>query len=259
MCELLGLCFNQEVRPNISFKGFRLESESNPDGWGIGFYPDKSSEIIKEPLEAEESLLSGFLENYPKIKSQIFISHVRLNSVSFPAFMNTHPFERELWGKEYVFAHNGTLSDYVKHFDASNYMSVGKTDSEAAFCHMINKIRERGILSWNNHDYKWLIQEIEYINSYGRFNCLLSDGEYLFCYYDMNGYKSLYHLHRQAPYEHTHLSDEHFDIHLKKQRLSKKEGYIIATKPLTDEKWHAFKPGELRIFKKGRLIKKISI
>ena len=99
MCELLGLCFNQAVRPNLSFKGFRIRSETNPDGWGIAFYPDTFAQIIKEPLEAEESLLSEFIENYPKIKSKIFISHVRLNSVSKPAFMNTHPFKRELGGK----------------------------------------------------------------------------------------------------------------------------------------------------------------
>ena len=71
----------------------------------------------------------------------------------------------------------------------------------------------------------------------------------------MNGYKSLYHLHREAPYEHTHLSDKHFDVHLKKQKTTNKEGHIIATIPLTDEKWHVFKPGELRIFKNGMLAK----
>ena len=255
MCELLGLCFNQAVRPYLSFKGFRTRSETNPDGWGIGFYPDTSAQVIKEPLEAEESLLSDFIENYPKIKSEIFISHVRLNSVSEPAFMNTHPFERELNGKEYIFAHNGTLSNYKENFKKSNFRTVGKTDSEAAFCHLMNKIKDKNVESWNKSCFKWLLNEIQYINSYGKFNCLFSDGEYLFCYYDMNGYKGLYHLHRSAPYSHTHLSDEHYDIHLKKQETSEKEGYIIATRPLTNEKWHSFKPGELKVFKNGKLAK----
>ena len=253
MCELLGLCFNHAVRPNLSFKGFRIRSKSNPDGWGIAFYPDASAQVIKEPLEAEKSLLSDFIENYEKIKSEIFLSHVRLNSVSKPAFMNTHPFKRELNGKEYIFAHNGTLSNYQ--FDTSNYKPVGKTDSEAAFCHLMNKIKEKSVESWNNSNYRWIFHEIRHINSYGRFNCIFSDGEHLFCYYDMNGYKSLYHLHRKAPYGHTYLSDEHFDIHIKKQGKTGKEGHIIATQPLTDEKWHSFRPGELRIFKNGRLIK----
>ncbi|MGZ7043670.1 MAG: class II glutamine amidotransferase [Methanobacterium sp.] len=257
MCELLGLCFNRAVRPNLSFKGFRIRSEENPDGWGIAFYPDISAQIIKEPLEAEVSLLSEFIENYPKIRSEIFISHVRLNSVSEPAFMNTHPFQRELNGKEFVFAHNGTLSNYEKDFDTTEFERVGKTDSEAAFCHLMNKIREKKAKSWDNSGFEWLYEEIKYINGFGKFNCIFSDGEYLFCYYDMNGYKGLFHLHREAPYDHTHLSDEHFDVNLKKQGETEKKGYIIATRPLTDEKWYRFDPGELIVMKNGRIVYKI--
>ncbi len=37
MCELLGLSFNTPVRPNLSFKGFHIRGETNPDGWGIAF------------------------------------------------------------------------------------------------------------------------------------------------------------------------------------------------------------------------------
>ncbi len=254
MCELLGLSFNAAVRPNLSFKGFRLRGEANPDGWGIAFYPDKSVQIIKEPLEAEESQLSEFIENYPKIKSKIFIGHVRLNSAAPLSHMNTHPFGRELNGNDFVFAHNGNLNNYQADFDASNFKPVGKTDSEAAFCHLINRIREKKIKFTDNSGYKWLLDEIKYINSYGKFNCLFSDGEYLFCYYDMNGFNSLFYLHRKAPYGHTHLSDKHFDVHIKKQRSTEKEGYIIATRPLTDEKWQKFQPGELKILKNGKII-----
>ena len=253
MCELLGLSFNTPVRPNLSFKGFRLRGEANPDGWGIAFYPDKSSQVIKEPLKAEESLLSEFIELYPKIKSKTFIAHVRLNSTAAPAHMNTHPFERELDGINFAFAHNGTLTNYQKDFDDSNFKPIGKTDSEAAFCHLLNKIKDKKIKFFDNSNYNWLLEEIRYINNYGKFNCLFSDGEHLFCYYDMNGYNSLFYLHREAPYDHTHLSDEHFDIHLKKQEATEKEGYIITTKPLTNEKWQKFEPGELKILKNGKI------
>ncbi len=255
MCELLGLCFNTPIRPNLSYKGFRRRSEENPDGWGIAFYPDKSVQIIKEPIEADESLLSEFIGNYSKIKSEIFISHVRLNSVSKPAFMNTHPFQRELHGKEYAFAHNGTLKNYEGEFDNTYYKPVGNTDSEAAFCHLMNNIMKKNIESWDYSQFKWLYNEIKYINSFGKFNCIFSDGDYLFCYLDMNGYKGLSYLHRKAPYSHMHLEDEHFHLHLKKQGETKKEGHIIATRPLTDEIWHSFNYGELRIFNRGKLVK----
>ena len=254
MCELLGLSFNAPVRPNLSFKGFRLRSEANPDGWGITYYPDKSAQVIKEPLEAEESLLSEFIELYPKIKSKTFIAHVRLNSTAPPAHMNTHPFGRELNGVNFVFAHNGNLTNYHEDFDTLNFKPVGKTDSEAAFCHLLNKIKDNNIKFSGISSYKWLLDELKYINNYGKFNCIFSEGEHLFCYYDMNGFNSLFYLHREAPYDHTHLSDEHFDIHLKKQEETEKEGYIIATRPLTGEKWQKFEPGELKILKNGKII-----
>jgi predicted glutamine amidotransferase len=254
MCELLGLSFNTPVRPNLSFKGFRLRGKSNPDGWGISFYPDKSTQIIKEPLEAEESLLSEFIELYPKIKSKIFVAHVRLNSTAPPAHMNTHPFGRELNGISFAFAHNGNLTNYQKDFDTLNFKPVGETDSEAAFCHLLNRIKNKKIKFFDNSSYKWLLDELRYLNNYGKFNCIFSDGKHLFCYYDMNGFNSLFYLHREAPYDHTHLSDEHFDIHLKEQKSTEKEGYIIATRPLTDEKWRKFEPGELKILKNGKII-----
>lgn len=253
MCELLGLSFNMPVRPNLSFKGFRLRGKANPDGWGIAFYPDKSAQVIKEPLEADESLLSQFIEHYPKIKSKTFIAHVRLNSSAAISHMNTHPFSRELNGTNFIFAHNGNLTNYHADFENSNFKPTGKTDSEAAFCHLLNKIRDKKIKFFDDSCYKWLHDELKYINNYGKFNCLLSDGRHLFCYYDMNGFNSLFYLHREAPYGHTHLSDEHFDIHLKKQVETEKEGYIIATKPLTNEKWQKFDPGELKILKKGKI------
>ena len=77
MCELLGISFNLPVNPKISFKGFQQRGECNPDGWGIAFYPDESAQIFKEPVEAAESSLANFIQEYSGIKSNIFIAHVR--------------------------------------------------------------------------------------------------------------------------------------------------------------------------------------
>lgn len=112
MCELLALSFNEPVRPDISFRGFRRRGEENPDGWGMGFFPDKSVEIIKEPIKAGKSYLSRVVKDYPRIRSKLFIAHVRNATKGSVSHMNTHPFQRELNGREYVFAHNGTISDF---------------------------------------------------------------------------------------------------------------------------------------------------
>jgi glutamine amidotransferase len=183
MCELLGMVFNLPVRPNISFRGFRRRGKTNPHGWGIAFYPDESAQIIKEPIKAKHSLLSKFLQDYQEIKSKILVGHVRLTSVGIKSHKNTHPFQRELGGKDYVFAHNGTLTNY-KNLELGRFNPIGETDSEHTFCYLLNLIETRGIKKWNNIGFDWLAEKLERINQYGNFNCIFSDGKFLFCYHD---------------------------------------------------------------------------
>ncbi len=253
MCELLGMVFNLPVRPNISFRGFRQRGETNPHGWGIAFYPDESAQIIKEPIKAKQSLLSKFLQDYQEIKSKIFIGHVRLTSVGIKSHKNTHPFQRELGGKDYVFAHNGTLSNY-RNLELGRFNPIGETDSEHAFCHLLNLIETRGIKEWNNICFDWLAEKLERINQYGNFNCIFSDGKFLFCYHDKNGYNGLCFVQRKPPYGQIQLLDEDWKINLAEEKDPEQTGYIIATRKLTNEQWKNFKPGELIIFKNGKMI-----
>jgi hypothetical protein len=52
------------------------------------------------------------------------------------------PFSRELWGRNWVFAHNGQLRG-VKRLPLGHYRPIGTTDSEHAFCWLLGRIRER--------------------------------------------------------------------------------------------------------------------
>ncbi|HOM87642.1 MAG TPA: class II glutamine amidotransferase [Spirochaetota bacterium] len=253
MCELLGLSFNQPVKMNLSFRGFRRRGKENPDGWGLAFYPDGSVQIIKEPISADRSTLSKFIMGYPGIKSKIYIAHVRFASVSSITYKNTHPFQRELNGREFVFAHNGTLDDY-KGLDLGRFKPVGGTDSEWAFCHILKSIEERNIIQWEEEHFRWLWNQLGKINTYGKFNCLFSDGEYLFCYFDKNGYNGLCLVHRVAPFDRVYLIDEDFEINLAEEKDPSQKGFIVATKPLTNERWENFSPGELIVFKNGNII-----
>lgn len=253
MCELLGLSFNQPISPTLSFRGFRHRGKSNPHGWGLAFYPDKSVQVIKEPIKAGRSSLSEFIKNYPKIKSKIFIAHVRYTSGTPVTYKNTHPFQRELNGKEFVFAHNGTLHNY-RGLDIGRFTPVGETDSEYTLCHILNCISEKGITQWTNEDFRWLWGRLKEINNYGNFNCLLSDGEYLFCYYDKNGYNGLCFIHRKAPYAQVRLLDEDFEIDLAEEKEPTQTGFIVATRRLTDERWKNFHFRELIVFNSGIMV-----
>jgi len=59
MCELLGLCFNLPVRPDISFRGFRYR-EKITLMVGNSFFPDESAQIIKKKLVLNKASFRNF-------------------------------------------------------------------------------------------------------------------------------------------------------------------------------------------------------
>jgi predicted glutamine amidotransferase len=197
MCELLGMCFNKPLTPSISFIGFRKRGEINRHGWGVAFYPDSSAQVIKEPINAGASRLSNFLKDYNRMRSKMILAHVRHATVGDHTRQNTHPFSRELEGKEYVFAHNGTLrKGYRDGLPLGDFKPIGDTDSEHAFCHLLGEIRARKVGGWGKDDFRWLLSRLVEINRYGIFNCLFSDGEHLFAY---RGYDPrIRHRHKTA-------------------------------------------------------------
>jgi len=254
LCELLGLCFNREIRPNISFRAFRMRADGNPDGWGIAFYPDPPAAcVIKEELSALRSELADFIAYYPKLRSRIFICHVRWGTTGSVCYRNAHPFVREVFGRDYVFAHNGVIRGFGR-LKLGRFRPIGNTDSEHVFCYILGRIYDRGIQTWGRDEFEWLHEMLLRINRLGSLNCMMSDGEYLFCYTDADGYNTLCYVRREPPYPRIKLRDLDWEIDL---NLTKKEGqigYIIATYPLTDEQWKTFSPGELVVFRRGEII-----
>lgn len=196
MCELLALSFNRPVDIGLSFRGFRRRGRDNPDGWGIAWYPGyprQGVRIVKEPVSAEKGLLSNFFLRNSKVRSRVFVAHVRRTSKGEKLYSNTHPFYRMLGGREFCFAHNGTLkANRLKDLELRSFLPIGETDSEHAFCHILNCIDERSLDFWKKGDFEWLHEKFSEIDTIGTFNCLLSDGEYLFCYHDEGGYRGLF-------------------------------------------------------------------
>ena len=252
MCELLGMSFNKAVNPKISFKGFQQRGKNNPDGWGIAYYENQKALIKKEPKNAVSSDFLNNENNLENINSKIIIGHVRKMSQGKLSYNNTHPFKRDLDGKEYLFAHNGTVD--CNNFGLSVFKPIGETDSEYIFCHLLDSIQKQKIINWNENEFEWLRQKFNQINKSGKLNCLMSNGEYLFCYHDIEGYNGLCFVQRKSPFQIIKLEDLDWEIDLKEEKATSQTGYIIATKRLTDEKWIEFKEGELIIFKNGKMI-----
>ncbi len=241
------------MRPTFSFKKFFRNSEENPDGWGLAFYPDESAQVFREPLPAVKSDLLEFLLNSKRVESRIFVAHIRKTSGSAVCYKNTHPFSREMNGRDYIFAHNGDLKNFQS-LPLGPFRPIGDTDSEYIFCHILEYIEARGIKTWNGESFGWMAEKLKQINALGNFNCLFSDGTHLFCYYDKTGYKSLYYLRRVSPFAEPPESVEEEYVPRKGEKDLNQFGYIVSSTPLTNENgWIRFNPGELVVFANGAI------
>src|SRR4029077_10431799 len=74
------------------------------------------------------------------IKTLPAVAHVRRKTRGRASLENTHPFKRVLWGRHFTFAHNGTLPNNTRPRLRAEH-PVGETDSEHAFCWMIEQLR----------------------------------------------------------------------------------------------------------------------
>lgn len=249
MCELMGLSFARPISADFSIREFASRGAENADGWGLAWYPDLAVAVVKEPVRWGQTSYTNFLETYPGLRSSIYIAHVRRLTVGEPTYANTHPFARELNGHDYCFAHNGTLRGRIWELPLGRYRPVGRTDSEHAFCHLLEAIAQRGRLA-AVEDWPWLHAELARLNELGPLNCLLSDGQRLFCYHDQAGYKGL-------TFRKVHLrdgqtrrfADGDWKIDLAEDAIN--HGFVVATHALSSRGWQRFLPGELIVLESG--------
>ncbi len=185
--------------------------------------------------------------------SRIYIAHVRHKTIGGPpTHADTHPFLREFLGRDYFFAHNGTLKDLNAECPLDRYHPVGGTDSEYAFCCILGEIVRRGSHLNSAADYDFLHEQLAKLNHRGQLNCLISDGSSLMCYHDMNGYKGLsWRKLDGAGREPGHFEDGEMQMAIESSVDNR--GYIAATHSLGGENWHSFQPGQLMVFREGAL------
>ena len=254
MCELLGLSFNKEVTLHLAFSGLKAGATENPDGWGVGWYNEYGTQVIKEARPVGRSVLArSFLEDLGA-RSTIFISHIRRATTGAAGYVNTHPFYRRFDNKTWVFAHNGTIDSDQLTFVPGQFIPIGTTDSELVFCKLLSWLKQHGLHLVNKNSFMLLHEKLGEINRSGELNLIFSDGTHLFAYHDRSGHVGLHFLLRQAPYKTVRLRGQYVTIDLAEIIDPDERLYLLASEPLSDENWIRFQPGQLLVFVKGDLI-----
>jgi glutamine amidotransferase len=251
MCQLLGMNCNVPTDIVFSFTGFATRggrTDEHKDGWGIAFFEGAGVRLFVDHESAVASPVADLIKSYP-IKSKNVISHIRKATQGQIALENCHPFVRELWGRYWVFAHNGDLKAFTPTLDGP-FRPVGNTDSELAFCFLLQQLRDTfGDTPPSVEALRPVLERLSaLISTHGIFNMMLSDGSALYAHCSTR----LHYIVRQYPFTQAKLSDEDLSVDFSEVTTPNDRVAVIVTEPLTtNETWQAFGSGEMKVFVEG--------
>jgi predicted glutamine amidotransferase len=250
MCQLLALNANTPTDIAFSFAGFSSRADEHKDGFGIAFFEQRGVRLFVDPHSARDSPVAEMVRRYP-IRSRNIIAHIRKATQGHVALENTHPFVRELWGRYWVFAHNGNLADYSPRLHAA-FRPVGDTDSERAFCWLMQELAKAHAGVPPIAELTATLRELApQVAAHGTFNFMLSNGEALWAHCSTR----LHYLLRRHPFQQARLQDEDLSVDFAKLTTPNDRVAVVVTEPLTcDETWTAFAPAELKVFVGGDVL-----
>jgi len=234
----------------FSFAGLATRADEHKDGFGIAFFEDRGLRLFVDHHSARVSPVAEMVKRYP-IRSDNVIAHIRKATQGRVALENCHPFQRELWGRYWVFAHNGDLKGFAPRLHAA-FRPVGETDSERAFCWLIQELGKAHADVPSVAELTMTLRElVPHAAAHGPFNFLLSNGQALWAHCSTK----LCWLVRTYPFGIASLRDDDVQVDFASQTTAADRVTVVATEPLTgNESWTPFGAGELRVFAAGVLI-----
>jgi len=253
LAQLLGICSEDEIEIDFAFKGSAGTEDKDPDGWGYAYSKQDYWVVDKEPFEKGQFEKKDFSLRFPSnFYSNYLISHIRFASKGKKTLENTHPFNLELFDRNWVFAHSGHLRMYRHILESSDYlMPQGETDSEEVFCTLLGELKNLGRMAVDKEIAKRLEKTSKELSKQGGLNYLLSDKETMYAYY--SGYKTLYYTEIRPPHDINIVGENNqlwFTLFVKDSDL---QISIIASEPLVKNvHWRELDINTLYCFKKGK-------
>jgi predicted glutamine amidotransferase len=262
MCELFAMSalFPTTVRLSLDELARHGDASGHRDGWGIAFAQQGDALVIREPGAANDSACLAFLR-HQEIRSPLVIAHVRKATQGAPLFRNTQPFSRELGGVVHVFAHNGMLRgiETDARFPTRRFLRVGETDSEHAFCALLERMAPvwSGGLPSLDARLAAVVAFADELRDLGPANFLYSDGDAIFA-----------HGHRRKN-EKGELLPPGLHV-LCRSCIASSDGVpltgvaigpegdqqvtLLASVPLSNEPWQPLAEGEVVVIRGGRVV-----
>lgn len=263
MCELLAISSRHPTTVSMSLDRFARNGSpdsDNRDGWGIAYYAEGDIRRFRDVGPAATSAWVKFVEQQ-EIHCTLFLAHIRHANVGVINLPNTHPFARELGGNMHTFAHNGFLENFEASgmFQQSRFQCLGSTDSEWAFCGLMEGLADTWLSEPDVPDINRRLEVIDRfasrIRALGISNFVYSDGDALFAHADRRiqadgtvREPGLWIHQQRARDDIESVSGGGIQVESPPQRI-----VMVASVPLTDDDWVPMSTGELVALRDGEI------
>jgi glutamine amidotransferase len=263
MCELFAM--SSRAPATVSFSHSVLAEHGgktavHKDGWGIAYYEDGDIRLLRDTTCASNSPWVRFVDRQA-MRSTLVLSHIRKATEGAVAIRNTQPFSRELGGRMHVFIHNGHLPEIrgYRPFQLGSYQPIGDTDSEYAFCVLLERLKPLWRSCGEMPDLTARLTRIcEFASELGKIglaNFVYCDSEVLFAHGHRRkqpdgAFKApgLHLLHRQCARTDSYADTAGVSITSPGQKV-----VLVASVPLTAEAWEPLVEGEVIAIANGEV------
>ncbi len=260
LTRLLAMSFDAAASPSITLRALtEAEERDRPYGWGFAWYPDETpcALVVKDPTSIGENAMTKLLREWERFESTVFVCHLRGAARTIQE-QDTHPFSRSYAGRDWLFAHNGDLlGDFRAKLPLSGpipaFEPVGRTDSEYAFCWLLEQMRNAGARTLAEVGWARLHGWARTLDALGTCNFLLSDGTDLVVYHDEEQYNGLVWTRLLPPHA-TSLATEDIEVDLGDAGDSGRTVVVFATSPLEGAAWTPMTGGQLVVVRRGAFV-----
>ena len=237
MCRLFGMLASEPVDARFwllsASDSLLHQSYRNPDGTGLAHYVGRRPVVEKHPIAAHRD--REFATEARRIRSHLFVAHVRHATQGEPRPENTQPFAHD----SFVFAHNGNIEG-LEDLPVAMGPFDGAIDSErysALLRHHIGQAPNTLTGIWET-----LSRVIENC-TYTSLNFLLADGDFLYAF-RFPGMEGLYVRRLEA--EEDFRGQSSYGTRTESSHLH--EAILFASEEVDSApSWRELKPGALAI------------
>ncbi len=259
MPNLMAMSFEGELGPSFELNCL-APGRKPPDGWGIAYYPggEPAACVLKEPAPQHGSIKSELVSAWKHVAARQFLLHIRHAMWGRPTDANTQPFTRSYAGRDWLFAHSGSLAKRPEARQSARFEAVGATDTEVVFCELLERIAERGWRGLGDADFQELSRWLDGFGELGDMACALMDGTDLCVYAGRDPKTAMYVTDIVPPFQQVILTDDDLAVDLTRRGAKSQRGMLVSSNPLTETSdlklsWRRLAAGELLVIRGGAL------